>query len=47
MKKKRGIQKIKKSKGWHGGADTVLFVQSTPMEILRKEVQEQMDKLGV
>ena len=34
-------------KGWHGGADTVLFVQSTPKEILSEEVQEQMDKLGM
>ena len=47
MKEKRGMDKIRKQKGWHGGADTVLFVQSTPKEILRKEVQGQMDKLGM
>ena len=47
MKERRGMEKVKKHKGWHGGADTVLFVQSTPNEILRKEIQGQMDKLGM
>ena len=47
MKERRGVEKVKKRKGWHGGADTVLFVQSTPNEILRKELQGQMDKLGM
>ena len=47
MKERRGMEMVKKHKGWHGGADTVLFVQSTPNEILRKEIQGQMDKLGM
>ena len=47
MKEERGVEKIRKRKGWHGGADTVLFVQSTPKEMLRREVQEVMNKLGM
>ena len=35
MKERRDVEKVKKHKGWHGGADTVLFVQSTPNENLR------------
>ena len=44
----KGIQKIKKSKSWYGkSTETVLFVQATPNEELRKKVQKEADKSGL
>ena len=45
-KLERGIRKIKKS--WYGKTtETVLFVQATPNEELRKKIQKEADKSGL
>ena len=47
-KLERGIQKIRKGKSWYGkSTETVLFVQATPNEELRKQVQLEADKSGL
>lgn len=38
-KEERGIQKKLKAKRWAGNAESVIFVQSTPNEILKKSIQ--------
>ena len=40
MKEERGLQKILKSKKWAGTAESVVFVQSTPDEALKKSIQK-------
>ena len=40
MKEERGIRKILKAKKWAGAAESVVFVQSTPDETLKKSIQE-------
>ena len=40
MKEERGLQKILKSKKWAGNAESVVFVQSTPDEALKKSIQK-------
>ena len=44
MKEERGLQKILKSKKWAGNAESVVFVQSTPDEALKKSIQEVANK---
>ena len=39
-KEERGIQKKLKAKRWAGSAESVVFVQSTPNEILKRSIQE-------
>ena len=39
-KEERGIQKKLKAKRWAGNAESVVFVQSTPNEILKRSIQE-------
>ena len=43
----RAIEKCVKAKKWAGNVQSVLFVQATPGEILRKKVQEVADTVGI
>ena len=45
LKLERAVEKkVKKSKWWGESYDTVLFVQATPNEVLRRRVQDVCDK---
>ena len=47
-KLERNIDKIRKTKTWYGkDTETVLFVQATKNELLRKELQREADKCGL
>ena len=39
-KEERAIQKKVKGKSWFGKNDTVVFVQSTPSEVLKKGIEK-------
>ena len=46
-KYERAIEKQLKKRTWFGNKETVLFVQSTPREQLRRQIQLEADKGGV
>ena len=45
-KEERAVQRVLKKSNWYFPKESVLFVQSTPGEILRKEVQKILDAEG-
>ena len=46
-KEERAVKKIIKMKNWYGDNDSVVFVQSTPGEVLRKAIDKVMHEEGM